>query len=440
MSNRIEVHVPDIGDFTDIPVIELAVSVGDEIAEDDTLITLESDKATLDVPSPHAGHVAEIKVSEGDLVSEGTLLIVLEAADTVTAPSPTTPTPSATTAETGPAPGSAATVPSSSVVPMSATSVAAETTPPVAVESGKLIYASPSVRRYARTLGVNIANVSGSGSKGRVTREDIEAFVKAKLTGSGQSPSGGMSGAAIAGLPEWPKVDFAKFGPVERMPLSRIAKISGPALSRNSLVIPHVTNFDKADVTELEEFRKILNGEAQPEDAKVTMPVFAVKAIVVALKSYPKFNSSLDGDELVIKNYWNIGIATDTPDGLVVPVVKNADKKGLREIAAEMGELAGAARTGKLKPTDMQGATFTISSLGGIGGTDFTPIINAPEVAILGMTRSEIRPVWDGSEFRPRLIQPMSLSWDHRVVDGVLAARFLACVARALGDFRLALV
>lgn len=422
MSKLIEIHVPDIGDVTDAPVVEIAVNVGDTVGADDMLIVVETDKATMDIPCPHAGRIAEMKLKEGDLISQGTLIAMLEidAAQTEEVSDEPTPTPVAP-----PAPQPVA------KTPKPAAPTPSEPRPET--NSGAPVYASPSVRKFARTLGVNVAEVTGTGPKDRILREDIEAFVTAKMT---QTDTAAPSTGAIAGLPDWPQVDFEKFGPTERMPLSRIAKISGPSLARNALVIPHVCNFDKADVTELEAFRKTLNGEAGPEDAKLSMLAFTVKAVVSALKAFPKFNSSLDGDELVIKNYWNIGVAADTPDGLVVPVIKEADQKGLREIAAEMGALAGAAREGKLKASDMQGATFTISSLGGIGGTGFTPIINAPEVAILGMTRAEIQPVWDGTAFEPRFIQPLSLSWDHRVVDGVLAARFLAHISKNLSDFR----
>ena len=446
-----EVRVPDIGDFTDVPVVEVAVAVGDLVAAEDTLVVVESDKATLDVPAPFAGRVMEMRVAEGDTVSEGSVILVLEAVEgsgggeaglaekPAVEPEAAEPVSIAAAPATKPEPRQS--VPAVAALPSVASAMpsapgAAAAPVPVAVEPGKPVYASPSVRRYARTLGVAVAEVQGSGAKGRITREDIEAFVKARLAAPQAAAGNAGSGIAAAGLPDWPKVDFAKFGPVERVPLSRIARISGPALARNAMLIPHVTNFDKADVTDLEAFRKTLNGEAGPDEARLTMLAFAVKAVVAALKAYPKFNASLDGGELVVKNYWNIGVAADTPEGLVVPVVKDADRKGLREIAGEMADLAGAARAGKLKPGDMQGSTFTISSLGGIGGTNFTPIINAPEVAILGMTRAEIQPVWDGEAFLPRLIQPLSLSWDHRVVDGVAAARFLVHVARTLSDFR----
>ena len=297
----------------------------------------------------------------------------------------------------------------------------------LAAPSGLPPHASPAIRKFARELGVDLARVSGTGPRGRITREDVNGFVKAAL----QAPAAPQTGIGF-GLPDWPRVDYAKFGPIERKPLSRIVRISGPALARNAIAIPHVTNFDEADVTDLEAFRKQVNAEGP----KLSILPFAVKAAVAALKAYPAFNSSLDGGDLVLKHYWHIGVAADTPEGLVVPVIRDADRKSLREIAAEMAELAADARAGRLKPSDMQGASFTISSLGGVGGTGFTPIINAPEVAILGMTRAAIRPVWDGAAFQPRLVQPLSLSWDHRAVDGVAAARFLGVVRDILVDFR----
>jgi pyruvate dehydrogenase E2 component (dihydrolipoamide acetyltransferase) len=402
MASIIEIRVPDIGDFHDVPVVEIPVRPGDMVAAEDTVAVLESDKATLDVPTPRAGRIAEISVAVGDRVTEGTVLLLLEVEEMVeaAAPRPVQPQPA----------------PAAPVAPSRR-------------EPGQPAYASPSVRHFARSLGVVIAEVPGTGPKGRITRADVEALVKARLT----APAGAVP---TAGLPDWPKVDFAAFGPVERRPLSRIERISGPALARNALVIPHVCNFDRADVTETEAFRKALNAEAGPEEAKVTLLAFAVKAVVAALKAHPRFNASLDGDEIVLKRYWTIGVAADTPDGLVVPVIRDADAKGLREVAAEMAAKAAAAREGRLRPADLQGATFTISSLGGIGGTGFTPIINAPEVAILGMTRAGIEPVWDGAAFQPRLMQPLSLSWDHRAVDGVAAARFLGDVARNLAEFR----
>lgn len=430
MSNAVEVRIPDIGDFSEVPVVEIPVSVGDTIAEGDAVVVLESDKATLDVPATHGGRIAEVKVAVGDRVSKGAVILVLDAQQTTINTSPDIPANSKTGAQEfdNPAPPDPAVTsarPEAAVPPVAADLSEENRTP---------VYASPSVRRYARELGVAIGEVEGSGANGRIIRKDIEGYIKQRLSAGPAATAAGT--APPAGLPAWPTVDFAQFGPVERVPLSRIARISGPALARNAIVIPHVTNFDKADVTDLEEFRKTVNAEAADGDAKITMLAFAVKAAVGALKAYPKFNASLDGDELVLKNYFHIGFAADTPEGLVVPVVRDADKKGIREIALEMAGLSAKARSGKLAPQDMQGGTFTISSLGGIGGTNFTPIINAPEVAILGMTRAEVQPVWDGAAFQPRLIQPVSLSWDHRVVDGVAAARFLVHLCRSLNDFR----
>lgn len=423
MSNTVEIHVPDIGDFNDVPVIEIPVAAGDRVSEDDTLIVLESDKATLDVPSPQSGTITELKVAEGDRVSKGSLVLLMELAAHPDAAAPVAETPRAapdaeTVEQARPAPASRP---------------EADRPEPAAGTPGKPSHASPSVRKLARTLGVAIDEIQGTGLKNRITREDVEAYVKRHLTAP---PPTAPQGTALLDLPDWPKPDFAAFGPIEREPLSRIARISGPSLTRNAILIPHVCNFDKADVSDLEDFRKRLNKEAGPDNARITMLAFAVKAAVSALKAHPRFNASLDGDEIVLKHYWNIGVAADTPEGLVVPVIKEADRKGLREIAAEMASLANSARQGKLKRDAMQGATFTISSLGGVGGTGFTPIINAPEVAILGMTRAETQPVWDGSAFQPRLIQPLSLSWDHRVVDGVAAARFLRHVSEVMSDFR----
>lgn len=423
MTRIIDIHVPDIGDFHDVPVVELPISAGDVIAAEDTVAVLESDKATLDVPSSHAGRVVEILVESGSRVSKGSAVLRLEVAEDAVAQ---VLAPAAPVAPPAPDPAPA---------PSAAPVASAGTSLPPGSRPGSPVHASPAMRRYARSLGVPLADVKGSGPHARVQREDIEAWVRDRLAEpAATTPAQGILG--LPGLPAWPKVDFAKFGPVERQDLSRIVRLSGPALARNAIFIPHVTNFDTADITALEDFRKLLNTEPGTEGNKLTLLAFAVKAAVSALKAYPKFNSSLDGDALILKKYWNIGAAVDTPDGLVVPVIKGADQKGLREIAAEMAGLAADARAGRLKATDMQGATFTISSLGGIGGTNFTPIINAPEVAILGMTRATIQPVWDGSAFMPRLVQPMSLSWDHRVVDGVAAARFLGHVAGVLADFR----
>jgi pyruvate dehydrogenase E2 component (dihydrolipoamide acetyltransferase) len=419
-----EVRVPDIGDFKDIPVIELLVKPGDAVKKEDSLVTLESDKATMDVPSPAAGVVKELKVSIGDLVSEGSLVLVLEAAGTApdaakpaaAAPVPEAPEP--------PAPVRAAPPPSPAPAP--------------ANEAGKLAHASPGVRRFARELGVDVARVPGSGPKGRIVKEDIQDFVKQALAGGGAAAAPAAAGGAQAGmgLPAWPKVDFAKFGPVEAKPLSRIKKISGPALARNWVMIPHVTQQDEADITDLESFRNRVNEENAKSGVKLSPLAFLVKACVAALKKYPDFNASLEGDNLIVKSYWHIGFAADTPNGLVVPVIKDADRKGVIEIARETGELAAKAREGKLGPAEMQGGTFTISSLGGIGGSFFTPIVNAPEVAILGVSKSQMKPVWNGSEFVPRLIMPLSLSYDHRVIDGASGARFTTYLAQVLADMR----
>jgi pyruvate dehydrogenase E2 component (dihydrolipoamide acetyltransferase) len=415
MTNRMDLTVPDIGDFRDVPIVEIAVSLGDVIAADDTLVILESDKATLDVPAAVGGRIVALHVAPGDRVAEGSRIATVEtdaaegavvAAPPVEAAPPPPPPP--------PPPPSA---------------------PAPVAEERRLIHASPSIRKLARELGVDLSALAGTGPKGRITREDVHGFVKGVLSAPpGRGQAVGTSGLGLD-LPPWPQVDYARFGPVERVPLSRIVRISGPNLARNALVIPHVTNFDEADITDLEAFRARINAEGGV-GVKLSILPFVVKAAVAALKAFPKVNSSLDGDALVLKAYYNIGVAADTPDGLVVPVIKEADKKGIAEIAEEMAALAVAAREGRLSPGDMQGATFTISSLGGIGGTNFTPIINAPEVAILGMTRSDIKPVWDGSAFQPRRIQPMSLSWDHRVIDGVAAARFLAHMKATLSDFQ----
>jgi pyruvate dehydrogenase E2 component (dihydrolipoamide acetyltransferase) len=423
MSNLQTIAVPDIGDFKDVPVIELLVAPGDVVAVDDTLIVLESEKATLDVPSPGAGRVKEIKVRAGDRVSQGTAVLVLE---TAVEYSPSEPTAQAAV-PTAPS-GDAESRPS----PMPETQVGTHTPECVRVAEPRVSTprAAPSVRRVARELGVDLTEVSGSGPRGRISKEDVQRHVKARLS---LEPK--PSGTGLDLLP-WPKVDFEKFGPLERVSLSKIRRISGANLTRNAIVIPHVTNFDEADITDLESFRLAINKEHDKDGLKLTILPFVIKATAVALKAYPDFNASLDGDELIRKRYYNIGVAADTPDGLVVPVIKDADKKGIIEIAEEARKLAADARAGKLKLGDLQGASFTISSLGGIGGTDFTPIINAPEVAILGMTRAQVKPVWDGKSFLPRLMQPVSLSWDHRAVDGVAAARFLVKLCQVLTEFR----
>jgi pyruvate dehydrogenase E2 component (dihydrolipoamide acetyltransferase) len=440
----IEVKVPDIGDFKDVPVIELLVKAGDSVKKDDSIVTLESDKATMDVPAPQAGTVKEVRVKVGDKLSEGSTVLILDVTGDSAAPA--APQKTATQAAKAPAapsvvqppPTPAASTPTTLPTPAPAPTPVAQ---PVMAErtEGTPAHASPGVRRFARELGVDLSRVKGSGPKGRILKEDIQGFVKGALAGGGTSAAAGAGtggGAAIAGLPAWPKVDFAKFGPVEAKPLSRIQKISGPALARNWVMIPHVTQFDEADITELEAFRARINDENAKAGIKVTPLAFLIKAVVAALKKYPTLNSSLDGDNLVLKHYWNIGFAADTPNGLMVPVIKNADQKGVIEIAKETGELAAKAREGKLGPADMQGGTFSISSLGGIGGTAFTPIVNAPEVAILGVSKAAMKPVWDGKAFQPRLMMPLSLSYDHRVVDGALGARFTAYLSQVIGDMR----
>ncbi|MBT0963357.1 dihydrolipoyllysine-residue acetyltransferase [Denitromonas iodatirespirans] len=434
MSRLIDVNVPDIGDYNDVPVIELLVQVGDTVAADDAIVTLESDKATMDVPSPQAGVVRELLVKVGDRVSEGSALARIEAADTAGATAAPEPAPAPAPTAPAPAPAAAAPAPATVVPPPAAPE--AVSAPPA---SGKRTHASPSVRHYAREHGVDLAGVSASGRNGRITREDVTAHIKAAMKG-GATPGKAAQAApgTLLDLLPWPKVDFAKFGPIDTQPLSRIKKISGANLSRNSVVIPHVTNFDEADITDLEAFRQQINTEnaKNTEAAKLTLLAFLIKASVAALKKFPEFNASLDGDNLVLKQYFHIAFAADTPNGLVVPVIRDANQKGIYAIAAEAGALAKKARDGKLGPADMSGGCFTVSSLGGVGGTGFTPIINAPEVAILGVTRAQMKPVWDGKAFIPRLILPLCLSWDHRVIDGVMAARFLVYLQQILGDFR----
>ncbi len=464
MADLKEARVPDIGGHDDVPIIEVLVKVGDTVAVDQGLVTLESDKATMEVPSPFAGVIRELKVKLGDNLSEGALVAIIEVAAGAAAEAPapvSAPTPppaqpiaavaTATASETGakvepvvvmpPAPA-----PTPAAAPMGAG------LPPVRFEADavlpdKVPYASPAVRLFARELGVDLMQVTGSERGGRIGKLDVQNFVKSALAGGVAAAPSAVSAGGGGGLNliPWPKVDFAKFGAIESKPLSRIQKISGANLARNWAMIPHVTQFDDADITDLEDLRVALNNEnakaiAAGKAGKVTMLAFMIKASVAALKKYPTFNASLDGDNLVLKQYYNIGFAADTPNGLVVPVLRDADKKGVMQIAAEMGELAAAARDGKLKPEQMQGGCFTISSLGGIGGTSFTPIINAPEVAILGVSKSETKPVWDGKAFQPRLIVPLSLSYDHRVIDGAAAARFTAYLAQLLADLRRAVL
>ena len=422
----IEIKVPDIGDYKDVPVIEVLVKAGDKIEKEQSIVVLESDKATMDVPSSHSGVVKEVKVKVGDNLSEGSVVVILEGSSS-----------------------------GSTQIPVAA-SVAAPATKPAAVEppiarapapppvvgtapavDPSLSHASPSVRKFARELGVTIGHVKGSGLKGRITQEDVQAFVKAAMSAGAGSPAA-ASGGSLGGLNliPWPKVDFTKFGDIERQPLNRIKKLTAANLGRNWVMIPAVTYHEDADITDLEVFRVQTNKDNEKKGVKITMLAFLMKAAVAALKKHPEFNSSLDGDDLILKKYFNIGFAADTPTGLVVPVIKNVDKKGIFEIAQETSELAALARDGKLKPDQMQGASFTISSLGGIGGTYFSPIVNAPEVAILGVSKAAMKPVWDGKQFVPRLICPLSLSADHRVIDGALATRFNLYIAQLLADFR----
>jgi pyruvate dehydrogenase E2 component (dihydrolipoamide acetyltransferase) len=422
-----QVLVPDIGDFDEVPVIEVLVSVGDTVAAEDPLVTLESDKATMEVPSPVAGKVSELKVSVGDKVSEGSALLTVEVDGA--APSEEKAPPAAVTESEEKLESESIQAAETAEAADAAPAPAAPTSPQAGADRPAL-YASPGVRRLARELGVDLAQVAGTGRKGRITKEDV------KRGPEQAAPAAAPEGTGIAGLElaPWPKVNFERFGEIERQPLTRIQKISGPNLARNWVMIPHVTHHDEADITELEAFRKRTN--AEQSEVKVTMVALLVKAVVASLKAFPIVNSSLDGDDLVLKRYYNIGFAADTPNGLVVPVIKEADRKGVLEVAQDLTELSGKARAGKLSGGDMQGSTFTISSLGGIGGTGFTPIVNAPEVAILGVTRSSMKPVWDGSQFVPRLMVPLSLSYDHRVIDGALAARFTAHLVNQLSDLR----
>lgn len=431
MANAIEVKVPDIGDFKNIPVIEILVKPGDTVRAEDPLVTLESDKATMEVPSPAAGVVKEIRIKVGDKVSQGALVLMLEAGAEA-------PAAAAKVVPAAPAAPAAAAVQPAKPAPAPAPKPAPVVSPAVAAvdEAGfGKAHASPSVRRFSRELGVDLSRVKGSGPKDRVTKEDVQAFVKTELS----KPRGAEGGGGLGfNLPPMQPVDFAKFGPVTTQPLSRIKKLSGGFLHRNWVSIPHVTQHDEADITELEAFRKTQSDEAKKSGIKFTMLGFLMKAAVVALKQFPEFNASLspDGESLVLKNYFHIGVAVDTPGGLVVPVIRDVDKKGLLEIAKELGDLSGRMRNGKISPADLQGGCFSISSLGGIGGTFFTPIINAPEVAILGVGKAVMKPVWNGKEFVPRLMLPLSLSYDHRVIDGALGARFSTYLTTVLSDIR----
>ena len=447
-----EALVPDIGDFTGIPVIEILVAVGDTVVKDQGLATLESDKATMEVPAPFAGTVREVRVKLGDNVSEGSVVAMIEAAETgvpatvASAPAPTASPPAAPAPAPASAPPAPVTTPTPTPAPTAAAPPMDAGLPPVRFEADavlpdKVPYASPAVRLFARELGADLARIIGTARAGRITREDVQQFVKSALQGA-------AAGGAVAGAPiqsggglnllPWPKIDFSKFGEIETRELSRIKKISGANLARNWAMIPHVTQHDDADITDLEDLRVALNKENEKAGIKLTMLAFLMKAVVSAMQKYPDFNASLDADgaTLVLKKYFHIGFAADTPNGLVVPVVRDVDKKGVIQIAQETGELAKKARDGKLGPAEMSGGCFSISSLGGIGGTGFTPIVNAPEVAILGVSKSAIKPVWDGKQFAPRLILPLSLSYDHRVIDGASAARFTATLAQLLADMR----
>ncbi|MDH0494076.1 dihydrolipoyllysine-residue acetyltransferase [Comamonas aquatica] len=439
--SNVNIAIPDIGDFKDVAVIELLVKVGDTVTAEQSLFTVESDKASMEIPSPAAGTITALTLKIGDKVNVGDVVGAMSvqgaAPAAVAAPAAAAPVAAQNTAPAVAAPAPAA--------PAAVAAVAAPAHNPTVAPTGALPHASPSVRKFARELGVPLAEVKGSGQKGRITQEDVMGFTKSVMAGAvqtlaQQAAAPKSSGGNVGGLEvlAWPKVDFAKFGPVERKDLSRIKKISGANLHRNWVMIPHVTNNDLADITDLEAFRVSTNAEQAKakSDVKVTMLAFVIKAVVAALKKFPEFNASLDGDTLVYKQYFNIGFAADTPNGLVVPVLKDADKKGIMQISQEMGELAKKARDGKLGAADMQGGCFSISSLGGIGGTDFTPIVNAPEVAILGLSKSSIQPVWDGKAFQPRLMLPLSLSYDHRVIDGAAAARFNAYLGAVLADYR----
>lgn len=432
MSQLIDIKVPDIGDYKDVPVIEVLVKAGDRVEKEQSIVVLESDKATMDVPSSHSGVVKEVKVKVGDSISEGAIVLVLEESGAAAA----TPTQAAA------APVAAKAEPIAAPTPKVEPPIVRAPAPPPVINTPVVVdptasHASPSVRKFARELGVTVHQVKGSGPKGRITQEDVQAFVKAAMSGGAVSSSN-ASGGSLGGLNliPWPKVDFSKFGETERQPLNRIKKLTAANLGRNWVMIPAVTYHEDADITDLEAFRVLTNKENEKQGLKITMLAFLMKAAVAALKKFPEFNSSIDGDDLVLKKYFNIAFAADTPNGLVVPVIRDADKKGIFELARETSELAALARDGKLKPEQMQGASFTISSLGGIGGTYFSPIVNAPEVAILGVSKAAMKPVWDGKQFVPRLICPLSLSADHRVIDGALATRFNVYIAQLMSDFR----
>jgi pyruvate dehydrogenase E2 component (dihydrolipoamide acetyltransferase) len=443
MSNVTAIQVPDIGDFDTVEVIEILIKVGDTVKAEQSLITVESDKASMEIPTSIGGVVKSIEVKVGDKVKQGSVMMHVEAAAAssapaaVSAPAPVPAAPAPTVAAAAPAPVVSVSVaaPAQTAVQSSAPTAGKLEMP---VSTGGMAHASPSVRKFARELGVDLNLVTGTGNKQRILQEDVQNFVKQALAGGAGASSGASSGASMGGLDllPWPKIDFTKFGEVTPKPLSRIKKISGANLHRNWVMIPHVTNNDEANITELEALRVTLNKENEKSGVKVTMLAFLIKACVAALKKFPEFNASIDGDQLIMKQYFHIGFAADTPNGLVVPVIRDADKKGIIELANESSELAKKARDGKLSPGEMQGGCFSISSLGGIGGTHFTPIINAPELAILGVSRSYMKPVWDGQAFVPQLTLPLSLSYDHRVIDGAAAARFNAYLGSLLADFR----
>lgn len=445
MANLVEVKVPDIGDFADVEIIEVLVAAGDQVNEEDPLITLETDKATMEVPSSHSGIVKELQVSVGDRVSEGTVVLKIEAGEAAPPVEPPSPAGVQESDTQPPAPPPVKEDDTPQAAPPAAAPAAAASgapgkgSAPVDEAAFAKAHASPSVRAFARELGADLGRVTGSGPKGRIVRDDVIAFVKGVLGAPGAAAAAPSAPAAGGmGIPPIPAVDFSKFGETETVELSRIKKLSGPHLHRSWLNVPHVTHQDEADITELDAYRKVVDGEAKQEGYRITLLAFLMKICAAALKDHPEVNSSLtpDGTQLVLKRYYNIGIAVDTPGGLVVPVFRDVDRKGVVDLAKEMGELSAKARDGKLGPSDLQGGTFTISSLGGIGGTAFTPIVNAPEVAILGVTRSKMAPVWNGTEFAPRLMLPLSLSYDHRVIDGAAAARFVAQLCRLLGDIR----
>ncbi|MGA0127984.1 MAG: dihydrolipoyllysine-residue acetyltransferase [Burkholderiales bacterium] len=436
MANLKDVLVPDIGDFKNIPVIEVLVKPGDKVSAEESLITLESDKATMEVPAPFDGVVKEMKIKVGDTVSEGTAILTIEAlGDTPSAaPEPKAAEPAPEKTPPKPVEEKISTTPPP--VSKAPSAPAPSVSKPINEENFSAAHASPGVRRFARELGVDLGLVKGSGPKGRILREDVQSFVKSVMQTGGTAAASG-SGLGF-NLPAWPVIDFEKFGPTEKQALSRIKKISGPALHRNWITIPHITQHDEVDITDLEAFRKSLSKDAEKAGLKITPLALIMKAVVAALKRYPEFNSSLapEGDSLIIKRYFHIGVAVDTPGGLVVPVIRDADKKGIMEIAEELGKVSAKARDGKLGPADMSGGTFSISSLGGIGGGQFTPIVNAPEVAILGISRSTMKPVWNGKDFEPRLMLPLSLSYDHRVIDGAEGARFITYLNQVMSDIR----